>query len=113
MRVGIIGVGLMGHGIALNVLKGGFPLVMMDHPGNQPVEDLIGMGAGKQGSPTAGRRRQRRRQRGPGAPAPAVLICSLSSFILQHYSVEQDGFSFQKLSGVRGVLLLMAMEMNS
>lgn len=51
MRVGIIGVGLMGHGIALNVLKGGFPLVMMDHPGNQPVDDLIGMGAGKQDSP--------------------------------------------------------------
>jgi len=35
MRVGIIGVGHMGHGIALNVLKGGFPLVMLDHPGNR------------------------------------------------------------------------------
>ncbi len=53
MRVGIIGVGLMGHGIALNVLKGGFSLVMMDHPGNQPVDDLIDMGAGQQGSPGA------------------------------------------------------------
>ena len=45
MRVGIIGVGHMGHGIALNVLKGGFPLVMLDHPGNQPVHDLIDLGA--------------------------------------------------------------------
>lgn len=44
MRVGVIGVGLMGHGIALNVLKGGFPLTMLDHPGNQPVDDLIEMG---------------------------------------------------------------------
>ena len=45
MRVGIIGVGLMGHGIALNVLKGGFNLSLMDHPGNQPVDDLIELGA--------------------------------------------------------------------
>lgn len=45
MQVGIIGVGLMGHGIALNVLKGGFHLTMLDHPGNQPVDDLTKMGA--------------------------------------------------------------------
>ncbi|WP_027576678.1 NAD(P)-dependent oxidoreductase [Bradyrhizobium sp. WSM1743] len=46
MRVGIIGVGLMGHGIAKNVLvRGGFPLAFLDHPGNQPVDDLIGLGA--------------------------------------------------------------------
>ena len=53
MRVGIIGVGLMGHGIALNVLKGGFSLVILDHPGNQPVDDLIEMGAGRRSSPDA------------------------------------------------------------
>lgn len=53
MRVGIIGVGLMGHGIALNVLKGGFPVIMLDHPGNQPVDDLIGMGAEQRGTPGA------------------------------------------------------------
>ena len=53
MRVGIIGVGLMGHGIALNVLKGGFSLVMMDHPGNQPTDDLTEMGAGHRDTPNA------------------------------------------------------------
>ena len=53
MQVGMIGVGLMGHGIALNVLKGGFSLVMMDHPGNQPTDDLKGMGAGYQDTPKA------------------------------------------------------------
>lgn len=51
MRVGIIGVGLMGHGIALNVLKSGFTLIMMNHPGNQPVDDLIEMGAQRRDSP--------------------------------------------------------------
>jgi 3-hydroxyisobutyrate dehydrogenase-like beta-hydroxyacid dehydrogenase len=53
MQVGIIGVGLMGHGIALNVLKGGFSLVMMDHPGNQPTNDLTEMGAGHRDTPNA------------------------------------------------------------
>jgi len=46
MNVGIIGVGLMGHGIARNVLmRGRFPLVFLDHPGNQPVDDLVDLGA--------------------------------------------------------------------
>ena len=53
MNVGIIGVGLMGHGIALNILKAGFSLVLMDHPGNQPVSDLIRMGATRQSSSAA------------------------------------------------------------
>lgn len=45
MHVGIIGVGLMGHGIALNVLKGGFGLTLLDHSGNQPIDDLVDLGA--------------------------------------------------------------------
>lgn len=50
-KVGMIGVGLMGHGIALNVVtKGGYPLVLLDHPGNQPVDDLLAAGATKSAS---------------------------------------------------------------
>ncbi|WP_424987440.1 NAD(P)-dependent oxidoreductase [Microbulbifer sp. S227A] len=46
MQVGIIGVGLMGHGIARNILlRGGFTLSFLDHPGNQPTDDLVGLGA--------------------------------------------------------------------
>jgi len=45
MHVGIIGVGLMGHGIARNVLKrGGFTLSFLDHPGNQPTEEIVALG---------------------------------------------------------------------
>jgi 3-hydroxyisobutyrate dehydrogenase-like beta-hydroxyacid dehydrogenase len=43
--VGMIGIGLMGQGIARNVLKHGFPLTILDHPGNQPVDDLVSGGA--------------------------------------------------------------------
>jgi 3-hydroxyisobutyrate dehydrogenase-like beta-hydroxyacid dehydrogenase len=46
MKVGIIGVGLMGHGIARNVLgRGGMPLCFLDHPGNQAVDEILGLGA--------------------------------------------------------------------
>lgn len=46
MNVGIIGVGLMGHGIARNVLaRGGFALNFLDHPGNQSVDEITGLGA--------------------------------------------------------------------
>lgn len=46
MDVGIIGVGLMGHGIARNILaRGGFKLSFLNHPGNQPVDELIELGA--------------------------------------------------------------------
>jgi 3-hydroxyisobutyrate dehydrogenase-like beta-hydroxyacid dehydrogenase len=44
--VGMVGIGLMGHGIARNVLgRGRFPLTILDHPGNQPIDDLIAAGA--------------------------------------------------------------------
>ncbi|HWP10915.1 MAG TPA: NAD(P)-dependent oxidoreductase [Ramlibacter sp.] len=49
-RVGIIGIGLMGHGIARNVLKHGYPLTFLEHPGNQPVADLLEAGATAQTS---------------------------------------------------------------
>ncbi|AWN51604.1 NAD(P)-dependent oxidoreductase [Methylobacterium sp. 17Sr1-1] len=44
-NVGIVGVGLMGHGIALNVARKGWPLGYLDHPGNQPTDDLDALGA--------------------------------------------------------------------
>ncbi|EAQ02286.1 putative 3-hydroxyisobutyrate dehydrogenase [Pseudooceanicola batsensis HTCC2597] len=45
MHVGIIGVGLMGHGIARNVLsRGGFGLSFLDHPGNQPTDEIRDLG---------------------------------------------------------------------
>lgn len=46
MDVGLIGVGLMGQGIARNVMiKGGHALRFLDHPGNQPVDEIVGLGA--------------------------------------------------------------------
>lgn len=44
-KLGFIGVGLMGHGLAKNLLKQGHTMTLLDHPGNQPVDDLLKMGA--------------------------------------------------------------------
>lgn len=44
-RIGFIGVGLMGHGMAKNIVEGGFPLTVMGHRNRTPVEDLVGRGA--------------------------------------------------------------------
>lgn len=49
----MIGIGLMGQGIARNVLKRGFPLVILEHPGNQPIEDLVAGGARVSPTPAA------------------------------------------------------------
>lgn len=43
--VGLIGAGLMGHGIGKNVLEKGFALVTMAHRNREPVEDLVKRGA--------------------------------------------------------------------
>jgi 3-hydroxyisobutyrate dehydrogenase-like beta-hydroxyacid dehydrogenase len=53
VRVGFIGIGLMGHGMARNLAKDGFPLTFLDHPGNQPVDDLRSLGAESAGSAAA------------------------------------------------------------
>jgi 3-hydroxyisobutyrate dehydrogenase-like beta-hydroxyacid dehydrogenase len=42
--IGMIGIGLMGHGIAWNIAHAGYGLTILDHPGNQPVGDLRDMG---------------------------------------------------------------------
>ncbi len=46
MRVGFIGVGLMGHGAARNILEhGGYPLTILGNRNREPVDDLVGRGA--------------------------------------------------------------------
>ncbi len=44
-NIGLIGVGLMGSGIAASLLRNGFPLTVLDHPGNQPLDTLLAAGA--------------------------------------------------------------------
>jgi 3-hydroxyisobutyrate dehydrogenase-like beta-hydroxyacid dehydrogenase len=87
MDVGLIGVGLMGHGIAYNLREQGhFPLTLLDHPGNQPVDDLIELGArlAPTGSAVA-------------AGSDVIILCVTGSPQVEDVLTREDGV----LAGLR------------
>ncbi len=45
LNIGMIGIGLMGHGIATNIARHGHSLCVLEHPGNQPLDALLAAGA--------------------------------------------------------------------
>ena len=44
-KTGFIGVGLMGHGMARNIVEKGYPLTVIAHRNRAPVDDLVSRGA--------------------------------------------------------------------
>jgi len=44
-RIGFIGLGLMGHGMARNIVTKGFPLTVRVHRNRKPLEDILAAGA--------------------------------------------------------------------
>jgi 3-hydroxyisobutyrate dehydrogenase-like beta-hydroxyacid dehydrogenase len=52
-RIGFIGAGLMGHGMAKNIVEKGYPLTVLAHRNRAPIEDLLARGATEAESPAA------------------------------------------------------------
>jgi 3-hydroxyisobutyrate dehydrogenase-like beta-hydroxyacid dehydrogenase len=50
-RIGFIGVGMMGHGMAKNLVEKGFPTTVLGHRNRAPVEDLLARGAAEARDP--------------------------------------------------------------
>ena len=48
-KIGFIGVGLMGHGMAKNILRAGYPVTVIAHKNRVPVENLLSLGAQEAG----------------------------------------------------------------
>lgn len=48
--IGFVGVGLMGHGMAKNILQGGYPVQVIAHRNRAPVDDLVARGATEVGN---------------------------------------------------------------
>ncbi|MDE3240152.1 MAG: NAD(P)-dependent oxidoreductase [Paracoccaceae bacterium] len=48
--IGFIGLGLMGHGMAKNILEKGYPLTVIAHRNRIPIEDLVKRGAAEANS---------------------------------------------------------------
>jgi len=44
-RIGFVGVGLMGHGMAKNIVENGYPLTIVANRNREPVDDLVRRGA--------------------------------------------------------------------
>lgn len=44
-RIGFVGLGLMGHGMAKNIVEKGYPLAVLAHRNRKPIEDLVSRGA--------------------------------------------------------------------
>lgn len=79
-RVGLVGVGMMGHGIAKNLLKHGHRLTFLKHPGNQPVDDLLAAGA--RGLESAAEL---------AASSEIVILCVTGSPEVEDAMFRQDG----------------------
>lgn len=79
-RIGFIGVGYMGHGMARNILEKGFPLTIMGNRNRAPVDDLVGRGASEVKSP-----------REVAANSDILFICVTDSSTVEHVIRGQDG----------------------
>ena len=44
-KIGFVGIGLMGQGMAKNIIEKGYPLTVIAHRNRVPVDDLVGRGA--------------------------------------------------------------------
>jgi len=79
-RVGFIGLGFMGHGMAGNILAKGWPLTVMAHRNRAPAEDLIARGATEAASPKE-----------VAAASDVVILCVTGSPEVQAIIQGPDG----------------------
>ena len=70
MQVGIVGAGLMGHGMAANLLKHGHGVTVIAHRNRAPVDDLVSKGA------------REARDMAELAKADAILLCVTTSKVV-------------------------------
>jgi hypothetical protein len=90
--VGFIGLGLMGHGMAKNILAKGNDLLVTAHRNRAPVDDLVGRGAREVANPRA-----------MAAEADAIVICISGSREVEAVVRGADGI----LAGARPGLLVI------
>jgi 3-hydroxyisobutyrate dehydrogenase-like beta-hydroxyacid dehydrogenase len=79
-KIGMIGIGLMGHGIASNILRRGYTLSVLEHPGNQPLDGLKNAGA-----------RPHRSAATLAADSEVVILCVTGSPQVEAVILAEDG----------------------
>ncbi len=81
-RIGFAGVGLMGHGMASNLLAKGWPLTVLAHRRRDNVDDLIGRGAKEAATP-----------RELAAARDVVILCVTGSTEVEQIVLGPDGLA--------------------
>ncbi|MCB1377058.1 MAG: NAD(P)-dependent oxidoreductase [Alphaproteobacteria bacterium] len=79
-RVGLIGAGLMGHGIGKNILEKGYELTVMAHRNRAPVDDLIARGAHERNHPL-----------GVAKDSDMVILCVTGTPQIEHIVYGEYG----------------------
>jgi 3-hydroxyisobutyrate dehydrogenase-like beta-hydroxyacid dehydrogenase len=90
-RIGLIGVGLMGHGVGKNILAKDYALSVLAHRNRAPVDDLVAKGAKELKSP-----------RDIAAASDLVLTVVANSAQLEDIVFREDGI----LAGVHPRMIL-------
>lgn len=80
--IGFIGAGLMGHGMAKNIVEKGYALTVMGHRNRAPIEDLIQRGAKEAKTP-----------REIAAASSIVFLCVTSSTQVEAVIRGPDGLA--------------------
>jgi 3-hydroxyisobutyrate dehydrogenase-like beta-hydroxyacid dehydrogenase len=91
-RIGFIGAGLMGHGMAKNIVEKGYPLAVFAHRNRAPIEDLLARGATEANSLAAIAR-----------ASDVVILCVPSSAEVEECVLGEDGI----LEGAHDGLLVI------
>jgi 3-hydroxyisobutyrate dehydrogenase-like beta-hydroxyacid dehydrogenase len=91
-RVGLIGAGLMGHGIGKNIVTKGHPLTVLAHRNRKPIDDLVAKGAKEAKSPRA-----------IAEASDVVVICVTGSPEVEAVVFGEDGL----LEGVHSATIVM------
>jgi 3-hydroxyisobutyrate dehydrogenase-like beta-hydroxyacid dehydrogenase len=79
-RIGFIGAGLMGHGMARNIVEKGYRLAVLAHRNRAPIEDLLARGATEAESPAALAR-----------ASDVVILCVPSSAEVEECVLAENG----------------------
>jgi 3-hydroxyisobutyrate dehydrogenase-like beta-hydroxyacid dehydrogenase len=85
-KVGLIGAGLMGHGIGKNIVTKGYELTVLAHRNRAPIDDLIAKGA-----------REGKTARAIADASDVVFLCVTGSPQVEETLFREDGL----LEGIR------------
>lgn len=91
-RIGFIGLGAMGVGMASNVIKAGYPVTVLGHSRREPVERLLQLGANEVASAAE-----------LAAVSDIIILCVTTSAVVEQIVLGDNGL----LAGITQPFLLI------